>query len=204
MSDIVEEINGAHREVHSTGNTHRVQVRRDYAAPIADVWDACTAPERIARWLMPVSGDLRLGGCYQLEDNAGGEILACEPPRLLRVSWVFGDTPPSEVEVRLTEGEAGTTVFQLAHLMPDGDPEFWTRFGPGAVGVGWDLALIGLAHHLRGTDLDGDTIGTDPVIASANSWGTAHQASGADAAAANAAVTATTAFYTAAPPTEQP
>lgn len=204
VSDIVEEINGAHREVTSTGNTHRVLVRRDYAAPIADVWDACTAPERIARWLMPVSGDLRLGGRYQLEGNAGGEILACEPPRLLRVSWVFGDTPPSEVEVRLTEGEAGATAFQLAHLMPDGDPQFWAQFGPGAVGVGWDLALIGLAHHLRGADLDGDTLGTDPVIASANGWGTAHLASGADPAAVNAAVTATTAFYTAAAPPEQP
>ena len=32
-------------------------------------------PERIPRWFLPVSGDLRLGGRYQLEGNAGGEVL---------------------------------------------------------------------------------------------------------------------------------
>ena len=63
-------------------------------APIEDVWDACTTAERIGRWLMPVSGDLRrLGGKYQLEGNAGGEIVSCEPPRLLRVTWALGRPP---------------------------------------------------------------------------------------------------------------
>jgi hypothetical protein len=31
---------------------------------------------------MPISGELRVGGSFQLEGNAGGEILTCEPPRL--------------------------------------------------------------------------------------------------------------------------
>ena len=31
----------------------------------------------------PISGDLRLGGRYQLQGNAGGEILVCEPPQHL-------------------------------------------------------------------------------------------------------------------------
>ena len=48
------------------------------------MWDACTDPERIGRWFLPVSGDLRLGGRYQLEGNAGGEILRCEPPTCSR------------------------------------------------------------------------------------------------------------------------
>jgi hypothetical protein len=34
----------------------------------------------LRRRFPPVSGDLRLGGKYQLGGNAGGEILACEPP----------------------------------------------------------------------------------------------------------------------------
>jgi len=42
---------------------------------------------------------------YQLQGNAGGKILRCEPPRLLALSWVFGENPTesdvSEVEVRL-------------------------------------------------------------------------------------------------------
>lgn len=36
---------------------------------------------------MPVSGELRVGGAFQLEGNAGGEILACEPPNLVRLTW---------------------------------------------------------------------------------------------------------------------
>ncbi|WP_308168107.1 hypothetical protein [Nonomuraea sp. NEAU-A123] len=45
------------------------------------MWDACTSAEHIPRWFLPIEGDLRAGGCYRLEGNAGGEVLACEPPR---------------------------------------------------------------------------------------------------------------------------
>ncbi len=39
----------------------------------------------------------------------------------------------------------------IAHV--EGD--LWDRFGPGAVGVGWDLALMGLARYLAsGTAVD--------------------------------------------------
>ena len=71
-----------------------------------EVWDALTDPERIGRWFLPISGDYRLGGRYQFEGNAGGEILECERPRRLRVSWVYGEVSSpadvSEVELRLT------------------------------------------------------------------------------------------------------
>jgi uncharacterized protein YndB with AHSA1/START domain len=49
-----------------------VTITQVYAAPVEDVWDACTNPARIPRWFLPVSGELRLGGRYQLEGNAGG------------------------------------------------------------------------------------------------------------------------------------
>lgn len=26
--------------------------------------------------------------------------------------------------------------------------DHWNQFGPGAVGIGWDLAVMGLARHL--------------------------------------------------------
>jgi hypothetical protein len=29
----------------------------------------------------------------QLRGNAGGDILRCNPPRLLRVPWVHGEVP---------------------------------------------------------------------------------------------------------------
>ena len=39
---------------------------RTYDTTIDDLWDAITSAERIPRWFLPISGDLRLGGRYQL------------------------------------------------------------------------------------------------------------------------------------------
>ncbi|MQA26613.1 MAG: polyketide cyclase, partial [Micromonosporaceae bacterium] len=87
MIDIVGQLNAIRREVGErripAGEGRAVRLRREYDAPIEDVWDAITNAERINRWFLPVSGDLRLGGTYQLKGNAGGEIRRCEPPRLL-------------------------------------------------------------------------------------------------------------------------
>jgi uncharacterized protein YndB with AHSA1/START domain len=52
---------------------------RTFDTDSTDLWDALTNPERIAPWFSPVSGDLRLGGTYQIEGNASGTITACEP-----------------------------------------------------------------------------------------------------------------------------
>ena len=78
--DIMAEVDAIKRET-GTGKTpdgdgRTVVLRRTYAADIADVWDALTNIERIPRWFLPVSGDLRLGGRYQFEGNAGGRIVA--------------------------------------------------------------------------------------------------------------------------------
>src|SRR5262249_19170576 len=124
-----------------------------YDTVIGDVWDAITNPERIPRWFLPVSGDLRLGGRYQLEGNAGGQITACEPPRSLDLTWEFGGQV-SWVNVRLSELSDGGTNLRLEHIaqVPE---EFWNQYGPGAVGVGWDLTMLGLGLHLEtNTTLD--------------------------------------------------
>ena len=84
MIDIVREIEAVQREVGSgriaAGEGRTVRLRRTYDAPIEDVWDALTNPERISRWFLPISGDYRVGGRYQFEGNAGGEIVSCERP----------------------------------------------------------------------------------------------------------------------------
>ena len=56
---------------------------REYPTTVEDLWEAITVPERIARWFLPVEGDLKLGGRYQLKGNAGGTITRCEPPQAL-------------------------------------------------------------------------------------------------------------------------
>ena len=61
---------------------------------------------RIPRWFLPLSGELRLGGRYQLPGNVGGENLTCDVPRHLAVTWEFGGGV-SWVDVRLSKDTAG-------------------------------------------------------------------------------------------------
>ncbi|UBU18734.1 SRPBCC family protein [Nonomuraea gerenzanensis] len=196
---MIDQLNQAHRELID-GTRKAVVLRRHYDAEVEDVWQACTDPDRISRWFMPISGDLQLGGKYQLEGNAGGEILRCEPPSLLKVSWLFGPDPGfSEVEVRLTARDGGTE-FELTHTSEPPE-EFWTQFGPGAVGVGWDLALLGLALHLAGGEkVDESSFhlteeGRAYIVGAARGWGEAHRAAGAPGDVVTATVAAITAFY---------
>ena len=67
--------------------THVQTIAQTYRAPIDDVWDAFTSVERIPRWFLPVSGDLRLGGRYAIEGNASGTVESCDAPRSFGVTW---------------------------------------------------------------------------------------------------------------------
>jgi uncharacterized protein YndB with AHSA1/START domain len=205
MKEIIDELAAVRRRVGTAtvaaGEARTVTLRRTYDAPVEDVWDAITTRERIARWFMPISGDLRVGGRYQLEGNAGGEVLRCEPPHTLKVTWGMGEGDPSEVEVRLSGNGDGTDL-ELEHtaVVP---PEMWDTFGPGAVGVGWDLALLGLALYLRGESIEESQRDawsrSDEARAfmtdSATAWATAHEESGASPEQAAAGAAATTEFY---------
>jgi uncharacterized protein YndB with AHSA1/START domain len=213
VKDIMDELTAVTRETGAVktraGDGHMVALRRTYGADIRDVWDALTSAERIPRWFLPINGDLRVGGRYQLEGNAGGEILACEPPSLLRISWVMGPESPdtfSEVEVRLsTVDDATVLVLEHKATVP---PEMWDQYGPGAVGVGWELALLGLGLFVIG----GDALPEDKeawavseegrafATASSQGWGDAALAAGTDPETVAANVAATTAFYV--PPTQ--
>jgi uncharacterized protein YndB with AHSA1/START domain len=154
MIDIVSQLAAIQRSVATGGETVAVVLRRTYRAEVEDVWDAVTDPDRMKRWFLPLHGDLRVGGTFQLEGNAGGEILHCEPPRLLRVT--FGG-PASVVELRLTPEGSDDTVLELEHTVP----VELAGGGAGAlyVGPGWDGALFGLGRFLAGEVAD------DPVAA---------------------------------------
>ncbi|MGY4721401.1 SRPBCC family protein [Naumannella huperziae] len=181
----------------------RVVVTRHYRTDVADLWQALTDAERLPRWFLPVTGDLAVGGRYQLDGNAGGEVLSCDPPRHLAITWEMGGGP-SWVDVTLSP-DADGTVLELVHEAPVA-PEFWETYGPGATGIGWDLALHrGLAEHLRtGAAVDraeGEAWPTTPegrafVIEAANAWVDAAIAAGDEPAGARAAGVRCIAFYT--------
>ncbi|WDZ90243.1 SRPBCC family protein [Nocardiopsis sp. HUAS JQ3] len=204
--DVRKQIDAVGRtvELDGTGGDAAVTLTRDYDAPIGDLWDACTNIERIPRWFMPVTGDLRDGGTYQLESNAGGRVLSCDPPNSFRLTWEYGGES-SDVEVRLTALSDGRTRFALTHFAPIND--FWAQYGPGATGIGWETGLLGLGPYLvSGADVTSETEGWDRteearrfMELSGRLWGEAHAAAGADPEEARASAERTVAFFTAEP-----
>ena len=197
------------REVRSgsrDGTPTKIAIaRRTYPTDQADLWDALTNAERIPRWFLPVSGELEPGGRYQLEGNAGGVIERCDEPESFAVTWEYGEMM-SWLDVTLTPAGDGTTL-ELAHEAHV-DPDMWGQFGPGAVGVGWDLALLGLGLHLEsGAAVDpaeGAAFPTTPegvefVQRAATDWADAAVADGDEREPAQEAAERTVAFYTTAP-----
>jgi uncharacterized protein YndB with AHSA1/START domain len=89
--DIAEQIGAISRQVEQQqsefGEIVTVTLERRYLAEVADVWQAITDPERLRRWFLPITGDLRPDGNFQLQGNAGGDILTCEAPRHLQVTF---------------------------------------------------------------------------------------------------------------------
>lgn len=182
-----------------------VVAARVYDTDPDDLWDALTNAERIPRWFSAVTGDLRLGGRYQVQGNAGGTILRCEPGRALDLTWEFAGAT-SWVTLRLAPEGQGTRL-TLEHVFPaaDLDGEHWRKFGPGAVGVGWDLSFLGLGLHLvsggdRLTETDPAWMASDEakafMRASAEAWAGAHIASGEHPKTARRMAGATAKFYT--------
>ena len=183
---------------------HAVVIGHSYATTIEDLWGALTDAERIPCWFLPVSGELAPGGRYQLEGNAGGVITECEPPTRLGVTWEFGGDV-SWIELRLSHDDTGGVRLSLTHTALE--TEHWHEYGPGAVGVGWELALLGLSMYVEQPTepkLDEATFATSPagktfITCSSEAWRQAAVTGGMNPDAAHAAAKRTTAFYTGEP-----
>ncbi len=216
MVDVNTQIEAVTRGVQTTevdGEPARVQTLvQTFPSPIDDVWDALTSAERIPRWFLPVSGDLRVGGQYQLEGNAGGEVQECLPPNggaaHYRITWAYGGGADSWVTVRLAAVSEHETEVELEHIakVADVPEEMWARFGPSGTGIGWDGGFLGLALHLGGAT-DGPTPeqaiewqmsdeGKAFTRESADAWATAHVEDGADVDTARKAADTTYLMYT--------
>lgn len=190
-------------------HTKIVTATRRYDTDPDDLWQALTDPERLPRWFAPVTGDLRLGGRYQIKGNAGGTITACTPPKHLGLDWEFAGYI-SWVTVELAPEDGGTRL-RLVHEAQLYAP-FWDTYGPGATGVGWELSLLGLARYLAGPPHALDPAEGEAWAASdegkamiagfARAWGEADEAHGETPAQAAKAAESTRRFYTGAPAPE--
>ena len=198
LSEVDRSVSSSERENRPARS---VTLSRRFGTTVEDLWDAVTSSERIPRWFLPVSGNLQAGGRYQLEGNAGGVVTECVKLSHFSLTWEFGEDV-SWVDVRFTTGEDGRaslTLTHTAHLS-----EHWNEYGAGAVGVGWEMGLLGLAIHLEQPDTpmpDPEEFATSPegrafISSSSEAWARAAIAAGEDADAARAAALHTTAFYT--------
>ena len=205
MIDVTHQINAVRRAVGGrvleAGEARVVTVSQAYPTDAEDLWDACTDIDRIPRWFLPIAGDLRVGGHYQLEGNANGTILTCDPPREFTATWEYGGSV-SWIEVRVLSVGPDRSRLELDHIAHVAD--HWEQFGPGAVGIGWDLGLVGLTIHL------GTSQAVDPAFAqqwtstgdgrkfiqlAGEAWYEANVAGGADPAWARAAADRCSAAY---------
>lgn len=208
MMEVKRQISAVRRTLGSrhleAGEARVSTISQVYDTDLDDLWDAVTSAERIPRWFLPISGDLREGGHYQIEGHAGGTVSRCDKPHGYAATWEFnGDV--SWIEVRLTAEDDGRTRFELEHVAHVAD-EFWDQYGPGATGIGWDSCLLGLAGHLADPDAVKDTEAVTAWLASddgkeflrlsSDSWAEANIAAGADPATARELADRAYAAYT--------
>ena len=184
--------------------TRIVSGARTFVTDAEVLWDAVTNPKKLARWFNPITGDLKLGGRYQLDGNAGGEITRCEQPEVFEVTWEFAENV-SWLTLRLEPDGDGTRL-TLEHVMTkdEASESHWSQYGPGATGVGWDLGFLGLGLYLDIESFDrkeaeawaASEPGKEFIRDCAKAWGTAHAASGEEADTANTMAENTAKAYT--------
>jgi len=205
----IEALGASFREVVSGKRdgvlTHIVRASRHYPTTPADLWGAFTDGDRVQLWFAKVAGDFKQGGRFSIKGNADGDIVVCEPPKHLGLTWEFsGNTSWVTITIQQTDGGALLTV---EHEQPT-DPEsqvHWDQYGPGATGVGWEWTMLGLEMHLSapgtstieaGESWSVSAAGKATLRGWAEAWGKAHAETGIDAQIAQEAAKRTAAFYT--------
>lgn len=137
---------------------------RTFAAPLGDVWAACTEPERMQRWIGTWTGDPASGEvAFRMTaegDDVPEEVYlveVCEPPRRVvlrsRDAAAFGadgSGPRVAWQHTLQLDEAdGVTTLTFTQVVPDG-PVGADMVA--SVGPGWDYYLDRLVTVFRGAD----------------------------------------------------
>jgi uncharacterized protein YndB with AHSA1/START domain len=103
-----------------------VRVEDLYDTDIDDLWQACTTPERLARWLAGVEGDLRVGSTIRAVFTSSWagplRIEVCDAPHHLLLTMEPGTDDEGQLEAWLTEEGSQTRLvveergLPMAHL----------------------------------------------------------------------------------------
>jgi uncharacterized protein YndB with AHSA1/START domain len=124
-----------------------IRMQGRYDTDIDDLWSALTDAKRLARWLVAVEGDLRIGGEFSAAFTSGwegvGRVDLCEPPHRLAVTMSPGEQEQTISAELRTEGEATLLIIE-----EDGFP--LDRVA--AHGAGWQAHVEDLDEHLAGRE----------------------------------------------------
>lgn len=126
-----------------------VRVEDIFATSIDDLWEACTQPKRLARWIADVSGDLRVGGQFRARFTSGwkgtGRVEVCEPPKhLTLLTTEDGEQDEQIIELTLVaEGDKTILVISERGLPVEDLPSY---------AAGWHVHLEGLAAYVAGRE----------------------------------------------------
>ncbi len=121
-----------------------VRVENMYDTGINDLWEACTTPERLARWIAEVSGDLREGGMvhavFTSTWTGPARIEICDAPHHLLLTTEPGTGDECQIEAWLTAEGPRTRLVVEERGIPVGSLHFF--------GAGWQVHLEDLARSL--------------------------------------------------------
>ena len=123
-----------------------VRMEDAFGTDAEDLWSALTDPQRLARWVARVDGDLRLGGGFRARFTSGwegaGRVDVCEPPRRLLVTMSPGQDDQTVIEVELVPDGDQTRLVLEERGLP--------LHEAAAHGAGWQAHVEDLAAHLAG------------------------------------------------------
>jgi len=121
-----------------------VRVEDVYDTDLEDLWQACTAPERLSRWICEVSGDLRVGATihavFTSTWSGSARIDECDAPHHLLVTTQPGTDEEGEIEVWLTAEGPRTRLVVEDRGLPLDVLHFH--------GAGWQVHLEDLARSM--------------------------------------------------------
>ncbi len=121
-----------------------VRVEDVYDTGIEDLWEACTTPERLARWLAEVTGDLRVGGEIQVVFastwTGPARVEVCDAPHHLLLTMLPGSEDQCDLEAWLTEEGSTTRLVVEERGLPLDSLHFH--------GAGWQAHLEDLDRAL--------------------------------------------------------
>jgi uncharacterized protein YndB with AHSA1/START domain len=125
-----------------------VRMEGRYDTDIDDLWAALTDPERLARWIGEVSGDLQIGGEFSARFTStwegAGRVDVCDRPHRLLVTMSPGSVDETVIEAELHgDGDQTMLVVEERGLPLDSYADH---------GAGWQAHVEDLDAHLTGQD----------------------------------------------------